>query len=110
MKAIIRIARKETRTALHSVPTYIIFVIFLIVAGLYFSSTVFKIGKAELRGLFGIMHTLFLFYIPALTMGTIAKEKTGGTLELLSTMPLRLADVIWGKFLSIVFLILMAQL
>jgi ABC-2 type transport system permease protein len=108
MNTTLRIARKEFSTALHSVTTYIIFAIFLIVTGVFFSSTVFKIGKADLRSMFNIMHLLFLFYIPALTMGSISKEKTAGTLELLSTMPLRLANVIWGKFLAVMGMVIMA--
>lgn len=110
MKGTLRIAKKEFTVALHSVSTYISFSIFLIVAGIFFSSTVFKTGKADLRGLFNIMHLLFVFYIPALTMATISKEKAAGTLELLSTMPIRLGNIIWGKFLSVLYMILMALL
>ncbi len=108
MTTSMKIAQKELKTAFHSVTTYIIFMIFLILAGIYFSSTVFKVAKADLRGLFEIMHLLFIFYIPALTMGTISKEKSAGTLELISTMPIRLGHFIFGKFLSVIGLILVA--
>lgn len=110
MNTTIAIAKKEFRSALHSVTTYIIFAILLIGCGIFFSSTVFKVGRADLRGLFNIMHLLFLFYIPALSMGTISKEKTAGTLELLATMPISLGNVIRGKFLSIMGMILMTML
>ncbi len=108
MNTTLRIAKKEFSAALHSVTTYIIFAIFLIITGIFFSTTVFKVAKADLRSMFNIMHLLFLFYIPALTMGTVSKEKTAGTLELLSTMPLRLANVIWGKFMAVMGMVFMA--
>ena len=61
---------------------------------------VFKIARAELRFLFEIMHIIFLFYIPAITMGSIAKERQTGTFELLSTLPIKLSSIVWGKILS----------
>ncbi|MDP3114505.1 MAG: ABC transporter permease subunit [Candidatus Cloacimonadaceae bacterium] len=105
MNTIITIARKEFQLALRSVTTYIVFVLFLVATGLYFSSTVFKVGLAELRGVFGIMHVIMLFYIPAITMGLISRERSNGTLELLSTLPIRLGGIVWGKFLGAVMLL-----
>ena len=46
------------------------------------------------------MHIIFLFYIPAITMGSIAKERQTGTFELLSTLPIKLSSIVWGKILS----------
>ncbi|PKN77709.1 MAG: ABC transporter permease [Candidatus Cloacimonetes bacterium HGW-Cloacimonetes-1] len=96
------IAKKELRLAMRSITTYIIFVIFLVISGVFFSTSVFKIAKAELRATFGIINMIFLFYIPALTMGTISKERSNGTLELLSTMPIRLNNIVWGKFWAVI--------
>ncbi|MDZ4181537.1 MAG: ABC transporter permease subunit, partial [Candidatus Cloacimonadaceae bacterium] len=105
MNTIITIARKEYQLALRSVTTYIVFVLFLVATGFYFSSTAFKVGLAELRGAFGIMHTIMLFYIPAITMGSISRERGSGTLELLSTLPIRLGGIVWGKFFGAVMLL-----
>ncbi|HNZ89503.1 MAG TPA: ABC transporter permease, partial [Candidatus Cloacimonas acidaminovorans] len=60
----------------------------------------------ELRFLFEIIHIVFLFYIPAITMGSIAKERQTGTLELLSTLPIKLSSIVWGKILSALFQII----
>jgi ABC-2 type transport system permease protein len=99
------IAKKELKSYLNSVSTYIVFVVFLIISGWFFSSMMFKTGKAELRQLFTILHMVFLFFIPALTMGMISKEKSSKTIELLATLPIRLKSIVWGKFLASVGLL-----
>jgi len=100
MKTVFTIAKKEYELALRSISTYIVYILFLVIIGLIFSNMVFKIARAELRFLFEIMHIIFLFYIPAITMGSIAKERQTGTFELLSTLPIKLSSIVWGKILS----------
>ncbi len=100
MRAIWIIAKKEYQLAMRSISTYIVLTLFLVVSGLFFSNIIFKVGLAEMRSLFEIMHVVFVFYIPAITMGSIARERQSGTLELLSTLPIKLSSIIWGKVLS----------
>ena len=100
MKTILTIARKEYELAFRSITSYIVFVLFLVISGVFFATTVFKVGLAEMRGVYGFMHLLCIFFVPAITMGSIAKERSNGTLELLSTMPIRLSHVVWGKILA----------
>jgi len=100
MSATWTIAKKEYQLAMRSVTSYIVFVLFLVISGASFATTVFKINLAELRSVYATLHLLFVFFIPAITMGSIAKERTGGTIELLSTLPIRLAHVVWGKIIS----------
>ena len=106
MKNVFTIAKKEYELALHSISTYIVYILFLVIIGIIFSNMVFKIARAELRFLFEIIHIVFLFYIPAITMGSIAKERQTGTLELLSTLPIKLSSIVWGKILSALFQII----
>lgn len=105
MNPALTIARKEYQLALRSLGTYVIFAIFLLGTGFYFANTAFKAGLAELRGVFGFMHLLFLFYIPAITMSSIIKERSSGTLELISTLPIKLGHIVWGKFLAALLLL-----
>jgi len=110
MNDILIIARKELKSYLNNASTYIVFVVFLLISGWFFSSLMFKTGKAELRQLFTIMHMVFLFLIPALTMGMIAREKSARTFELLATLPIRLKAIVWGKFLAAITLLLIILL
>jgi len=106
MTTVFTIAKKEYQVAMRLVSTYIVFILFLVVIGVFFSNMVFKIGQAELRFLFEMIHIIFLFYIPAITMGSIAKERQSGTLELLSTLPIKLSSIIWGKILAALYQII----
>ncbi len=110
MRDIFIIAKKEMRTYLNSVSTYIVFVVFLLISGWFFSTLMFKAGKAELRQLFTILHMVYLFFIPALTMGMVAKEKASKTIELLATLPIKLRAIVWGKFAAAVGLLVMILL
>lgn len=49
--------------------------------------------------------TFLLLLAPALTMGAFSGERTGGTLQLLLTVPLREWDLVLGKFLGVAILL-----
>lgn len=100
MNPALTIGKKEYSLALRAPATYVVIGIFLIFSGFIFSSTAFKVGLAELRGAFGFMHILMLLFIPAITMGAIARERNSGTLELVSTLPVKLWHIVWGKWLG----------
>ena len=51
-----------------------------------------------MRSLFGIVPIIYIFFIPAITMGLLAREKNNGTLELLTTFPVKDGEIIMGKF------------
>ena len=85
---------------------YIFLVVFSIVNGYFFSNTFFLIGQSDLRSLFNIIPMVYLFFIPAITMSLIAKEKNVGTMEVLCTLPIKDYELIIGKFLSSISLIL----
>ena len=53
-----------------------------------------------MRGFFGLMPWIFLFFIPAVTMKLWAEEKKIGTIEILMTLPIRDYEVVIGKFLA----------
>jgi ABC-2 type transport system permease protein len=50
------------------------------------------------------------FFIPAITMRMIAEENKAGTIELLITKDVSDAQIVWGKFLACLVLILIALL
>lgn len=94
------IAKKEYQLAMRSVATYIVFTLFLVVTGALYGNMMFRIALADLRPLFEIMQVVFVFYVPAITMGSIAKERQNGTLELLCTLPIKQANIVWGKIIA----------
>ena len=92
------IAKKEMKNYFSSAAAYIVLVIFLIISGWFFSSPLFLNNLAEMRSLFGIVPIIYIFFIPAITMGLLAREKNNGTLELLTTFPVKDSEIIIGKF------------
>ncbi|MBN1327066.1 MAG: ABC transporter permease subunit [Candidatus Cloacimonetes bacterium] len=92
------IAKKELRSYFNSPSAYIILVVFLLICGWFFSSPLFLNNQAELRSLFGIVPIIYLFFVPAISMGLISREKNSGTIELLATFPLQDKEIILGKF------------
>ena len=81
---------------------YIFIVIFLVMNGIFtFDMGAFYIrGQADLQPFFNFHPWLYLFMIPALAMSLWADERKTGTIELLLTLPVRLADAVIGKFLA----------
>jgi ABC-2 type transport system permease protein len=49
---------------------------------------------------FELVPLIFLFFVPAVTMRLLAEEKKSGTLELLTTKPVRDVEIVLGKFLA----------
>ncbi|MFO0872559.1 MAG: ABC transporter permease subunit [Phycisphaerales bacterium] len=77
-------------------------VIFVVLAGIFTFNVggLYPRGQADLRPLFQGMPWLYLFLVPAISMRLWAEERRQGTIELLATLPLRLRDVVLGKFLA----------
>jgi ABC-2 type transport system permease protein len=96
----------ELKNYFHSATAYVVLVVFLLITGWFFASPLFLVGQAELRSLFSTIPWIFLLFIPAITMGSITKEKTSGTLETLATLPLKESQIVMGKYWAAVLLTL----
>lgn len=94
------IAKKELKNYFNSAAAYIVLVVFLLLSGWFFASPLFVNNQAELRSLFNIIPIIYLFFIPAVTMGLIAREKSSGTIETLTTLPINDNEIILGKFFA----------
>ncbi len=81
---------------------YVFIVIFLMMCGFFtFSlSHFYEMGQADLRFFFEWHPWIFLFLVPAVAMRLWAEERRTGTIELLLTLPVTLAEAIVGKFLA----------
>jgi len=94
------IYRREIRSYFNSAVAYVVIVVFLAIVGWYFSNNLFLINIASMRIVFELVPLVFLFFVPAVTMRLLAEEKKSGTLELLTTKPVRDAEIVLGKFLA----------
>ncbi len=84
-------------------PLGYVFILFYVLVSngfFFFIHDFFRVGQASMRGFFGTLPWIFLFFVPAITMRLWAEERRTGTLEILLTLPLRDAEVVLGKFLA----------
>jgi ABC-2 type transport system permease protein len=90
---------------------YIMIVAFLGFSGFFTwikGADIFYVNQASLQSFFGIAYWTLFFFIPALTMRLIAEERKTGTIEMLLTKPISEWDIVAGKFLSTLLLIVIA--
>ena len=105
MRQVVHIFRKEFSAYFISPIAYIVIAIFLLVTGWFFFATFFLFNQANLRTFYALLPVVFAFVIPAITMRLISEEINVGSDEILLTMPVTLRDVILGKFLAGVALV-----
>lgn len=111
MKPILVIARRELNVFFDSLIAYILLIVFLGISGIFtwlYGSDIFFIGQATLQPFFSIAYWTLFFFIPALTMKMIAEERKSGTIELLLTKSVTDWQVVLGKFLASLSLIVIA--
>jgi len=106
------IFKKEIRSFLGSFIAYIVIGVFLLLTGLFLwmikGNNIFDLGVASLQVMFEIAPFILIFLVSAITMRSISEEKRLGTLEILTTKPIQDVQIILGKFLASVTLILIA--
>ena len=106
------ILKKEITSYLSSLVAYVTIGVFLLVLGLLLwvfpDSSILEYGYATLENFFGTAPYLFMFLIPAITMRSLAEERKEGTFELLLTRPLTDWQIVAGKYLAAVVIILFA--
>jgi len=111
MRQIWTIAIREFRAFFDSLIAYILIIVFLGLSGFFtwlFGADVFLTGQATMQPFFAIAYWTMFFFIPALTMKMLAEENNTGTIELLLTKDVSDMQVILGKFLSVMLLVLVA--
>ncbi len=96
---------KELRSYFNSPMAYIFLVVFAVVNGYFFTNTFFLINQSNMRALFNITPLVYLFFIPAVSMSLIARERNQGTIEIINTLPIKIHEFVIGKYLASVTLI-----
>jgi ABC-2 type transport system permease protein len=104
------ICKKELQQFFSNLTGYIAIILFLMVNGLFLfvlkDSNIFDFGYASLDKFFELAPWILLFLVPALTMRTLADEFKGGTFEILQTKPLTKWQIVLGKYVSILIVLL----
>ncbi len=106
--------RKEINAFFASLIGYVVIGVFLIVTGLFLfvfpETSLLNYGYASLGPFFTLAPNVLLFLIPAICMRALAEERQTGAIELLVTRPLTDWQIILGKFLACVTLVVIALL
>ncbi|MFC4476376.1 Gldg family protein [Flavobacterium chungangensis] len=117
MKTIYRIAKTELNTMFYSPVAWVVLVIFSIQSSWKFFGTIERFEKSQkigqgmdnlsqvifsgFSGLYTEMQTYLYLYVPLLTMGLVSREINSGSIKLLLSSPIRIKDIVLGKYLAI---------
>lgn len=125
MKMIFKIAGTELRNLFFSPVAWFLTIAFMVQCGVYYTSALYPVAKWQevLRentpgfktlgipmtasiflpqdGIFtNVLQNLYLF-VPLLTMGLISREINSGTIKLLYSSPVKVREIVLGKYLAI---------
>ena len=128
MRNVFTIAGREVRSYFSSPVAYVLLAAYLALAGYFFFALLsafnqslaiysmmrnpemlqrFNLNEMVIRPLLHNMAVLLIFIVPAITMRMFPEEKRSGTYELLLTSPVRVGEIVAGKFLGGLVLVLL---
>jgi len=128
VSTILTISGRELRSYFSSPLAYVVLAVFLALGGYFFYALLqafnqtlmiysmmrnpemlerFNLNEMVIRPLLHNMSVLLIFLIPAITMRMFPEEKRAGTYELLLTSPIRVSEIVLGKFLGGFVLVLL---
>jgi len=128
MRNVFTIAGKELRSYFTSPVAYVLLASYLALAGYFFYALLlafnqtlqiysmmrnpemlsrFNLNEMVIVPLLHNMAVLLIFIVPAITMRMFPEEKRAGTYELLLTSPVRVGEIVVGKFLGGLTLVLL---
>jgi len=96
------IMQRELKAYFSTPVAWVFIIIFTVMAAAFtfYLGGFYQRGIADLEPFFRFHPWLYLFLVPALSMRLWAEERKSGTIELLLTLPMTLAEAIVGKFLA----------
>lgn len=122
------ILNRELKSYFSSLTVYVVIIMFLLMTGYFFYNLLatfsivsyqaqtdpmlakqyqlLNINETVIRPLFGSISIILLLMTPLLTMRLFAEEKKTGTIELLLTFPVNDVDVVLGKYLACLVVLL----
>ncbi|MEO7263267.1 MAG: ABC transporter permease subunit [Ferruginibacter sp.] len=104
------ITKKELSQFFSSLTGYIAILLFLMVNGIFLfiipDSSIFEYGYASLDKFFDLAPWVLMFLVPAICMRSLADEFRAGTFETLKTRPLSSWQIVLGKYISIIIVLI----
>jgi gliding motility-associated transport system permease protein len=128
VRNVLTIAGKEIRSYFASPVAYVLLAAYLALGGYFFFALLtafnqtlalysmmrnpemlsrFNLNQMVVVPLLHNMSVLLIFIVPAITMRMFPEEKRAGTYELLLTSPVRVSEIVLGKFLGGLVLVLL---
>ena len=92
--------KKEMRAYFNNPTGYIVIALMLAVVGIFATYYNFKSGYPDFEYVLYSVTFIFLILIPVLTMHAFAEEKRLKTDQLLYSLPIKLSNVVLGKFFA----------
>lgn len=101
------VLNKELKSYFNSITGYIFMGVFLLIIGIFFAMSNIIPGSPDYNSVLSSANFIFLILVPMLTMKLLSEEAHQKTDQLLLTSPLKVVDIVLGKFLAafILFLI-----
>ena len=130
MKNAYAIAKKELNIYFATPIAYVMFTLFVVIGSYFFlrllgayeqaSMAYMRFQQPEMmnrlnfqdaifRNLFGNLGVILIFVVPFLTMRLVAEEKRQKTIELLYTTPITPFEIVFGKYLACLAILIIAQ-
>jgi ABC-2 type transport system permease protein len=107
MRGMLAVYQKEMWTYFRSPIAYFVVAVFLLGTGYFFLYNVFLTSSATMDTTLQNMGILLVTLIPMISMRLFSGEYSARTMELLSTLPLSPWQVVLGKFLGAVSILLL---
>ena len=107
MNGVLAVYHKEMRHYFRSPIAYFVVAVFLVGTGYFFNYNIFLTGVASMDETFQNMGMLLVVLSPVISMRLFAGEYGDGTMELLCTLPLRPWELVLGKYLGALTLLLL---
>lgn len=96
------IYKRELRSCFHSMIGYVFIAFLIAFTGIYFMAYNLNYGYPYFAYVLSGMVFIFFAAIPLLTMRSFAEERKSKTDQLLLTAPVRLSQIVMGKYLAMV--------
>lgn len=118
MRKILKIAKLELSILFYSPVAWLVLTIFMVQCSMTFMGNLEEIARSIKigyppgaitkaifggnSGLFTVIQSNLYLYLPILTMGLMSRETSSGSIKLLLSSPVKLREIILGKYLAII--------